>query len=98
MELAKYENLSTKKLFNTLDTTNHSIKKLQAEQNKITKKMNSLLIKQSELQSILDKKLNKPNKATIKAIKECEANISGEYIENYIDFHKQMKLEVKNEA
>ena len=97
MQAFKYENYSERKLFNALDATRATLKKLQSEQARLTKKINDALQKQNEIKSVLALKLNEPNEATINAIKSCEAGGSGEVVESLSGFHQRMLSEVANE-
>lgn len=101
MQAINYENYSERKLYNALEATRSTLKKLQTEQTKIAKKINEAIQKQNEIKSVLAIKLNEPNEATIKAIQDCEKGENSGVVLNSFDelnsFHRQLKLEVANE-
>ena len=73
MQRANYADYTERKLFNALKTTKTTLKKLQSEQARISKKIDATLEKQWLIRSALAQKLDEPNEATISDIQNAQS-------------------------
>ncbi|OCR95348.1 hypothetical protein CFT12S02847_09060, partial [Campylobacter fetus subsp. testudinum] len=61
MQTTNYLNLSERKLFSTLNLTKSTIQKLQLEKDRLEKKINTYLQKETQIKKALISKLNEDN-------------------------------------
>ncbi|OCR84568.1 hypothetical protein [Campylobacter fetus] len=87
MQTTNYLNLSERKLFSTLNLTKSTIQKLQLEKDRLEKKINTYLQKETQIKKALISKLNEDN---LKIAIEQYQNGEVEKYQSFEEYEKGM--------